>query len=220
MRVSGEQWHSDQSCAEFPPAYSVLYQEIIPPDGGGDTMFLSAYKAYEELSPSMKVYLEGKTATHDGARVFDKGSTRSWSATRKAAANSCSSTASSPAISTRSRRARAAARLSFLYDHLERPHWTMRFRWTPHAVAMWDNRCVQHYAIWDYWPNVRLGYRMFTKGTERPRDERTAIVMTGLVPASRVFDAGRRTIGIGGSLAASPLPHHRTYGSVSGGSMD
>ncbi|HEX4040553.1 MAG TPA: TauD/TfdA family dioxygenase, partial [Xanthobacteraceae bacterium] len=72
-RVSGEQWHSDQSCAEFPPAYSVLHQEIIPPDGGGDTMFLSAYKAYEELSPSMKAYLEGKTATHDGSRVFDKG---------------------------------------------------------------------------------------------------------------------------------------------------
>ncbi len=71
-RVSGEEWHSDQSCAEIPPMYSVLYQEIIPPDGGGDTMFASAYKAYEELSPSMKAYLEGKTATHDGSRGFDK----------------------------------------------------------------------------------------------------------------------------------------------------
>ena len=28
------------------------------------------------------------------------------------------------------------------------------------------------------------------------------------------------TIGIGGSLAAPPLPHHRTYGSVYGGSLD
>ena len=27
-------------------------------------------------------------------------------------------------------------------------------------------------------------------------------------------------IGIGGSLAAPPLPHHRTYGSVYGGSLD
>jgi hypothetical protein len=27
-------------------------------------------------------------------------------------------------------------------------------------------------------------------------------------------------IGIGGSLATPPLPHHRTYGSVYGGSMD
>jgi hypothetical protein len=30
----------------------------------------------------------------------------------------------------------------------------------------------------------------------------------------------RAQIGIGGSLAAPPLPHHRTYGSVSGGSLD
>jgi hypothetical protein len=31
---------------------------------------------------------------------------------------------------------------------------------------------------------------------------------------------GKGSIGIGGSLAAPPLPHHRTYGSVSGGSLD
>src|SRR5262245_49604463 len=30
----------------------------------------------------------------------------------------------------------------------------------------------------------------------------------------------RAEIGIGGSLTADPLPHHRTYGSVSGGSAD
>jgi hypothetical protein len=30
----------------------------------------------------------------------------------------------------------------------------------------------------------------------------------------------RAQIGIGGRLAASPLPHHRTYGSVYGGSVD
>ena len=30
----------------------------------------------------------------------------------------------------------------------------------------------------------------------------------------------RASIGIGGSLAAPPLPHHRTYGSVYGGSAD
>ena len=28
-RISGEAWHTDQSCAEIPPKYSVLYQEII-----------------------------------------------------------------------------------------------------------------------------------------------------------------------------------------------
>jgi hypothetical protein len=33
-------------------------------------------------------------------------------------------------------------------------------------------------------------------------------------------NVGGLAIGIGGSLAAPPLPHHRTYGSVYGGSVD
>src|SRR5450432_806701 len=46
---------------------------------------------------------------------------------------------------------------------------------------------------------------------------------SGLPPEADIATAGRHvskvpTIGIGGSLAAPPLPHHRTYGSVYGGS--
>ena len=174
-RVSGEEWHSDQSCAEIPPMYSVLYQEIIPPNGGGDTMFASAYKAYEELSPLMKTYLEGKTATHDGARGFDKKAdtypvsvhpvvVRHPESGRKALFVNREFTSHINEVSAGESR----GVLEFLYDHIARPHWNMRFRWTPHSIAFWDNRCTQHYAIWDYWPNVRSGYRMFVKGTERP----------------------------------------------------
>ena len=36
----------------------------------------------------------------------------------------------------------------------------------------------------------------------------------------QAVDHARHTIGIGGSLTTPPLPHHRTYGSVSGGSLD
>jgi alpha-ketoglutarate-dependent taurine dioxygenase len=39
------------------------------PECGGDTMFASAYEAYDRLSPAMKVFVEGLTATHD-AEVF------------------------------------------------------------------------------------------------------------------------------------------------------
>jgi taurine dioxygenase len=174
-RVSGEEWHSDQSCAEIPPMYSVLYQEIIPPNGGGDTMFASACKAYEELSPSMKAYLEGKTATHDGARGFDKAAdtypisvhpvvVRHPESGRKVLFVNREFTSHINDVSPGESR----GVLEFLYDHIARPHWNMRFRWTPHSIAFWDNRCTQHYAIWDYWPNVRSGYRMFVKGTERP----------------------------------------------------
>jgi taurine dioxygenase len=175
-RVSGETWHSDQSCAAVPPMYSVLYQEVIPPHGGGDTMFLSAAKAYEELSPGMKVYLEGKTATHTASNAFDKKN------------NDPDLTVTHPMVVRHPENGRAVLfvnpnftshindvpadesrhLLEFLYQHMQRPHWTLRFHWTPHSIAMWDNRAVQHQAIWDYWPNERVGYRMFVGGIERP----------------------------------------------------
>src|SRR5205814_154695 len=53
-RVSGEVWHTDQSCADIPPMASVLHQTIIPPEGGGDTLFASMYAAYAALSPRMQ----------------------------------------------------------------------------------------------------------------------------------------------------------------------
>tara|TARA_B100000683_G_scaffold114374_1_gene112493 strand:- start:364 stop:1206 length:843 start_codon:yes stop_codon:yes gene_type:complete len=179
-RISGEAWHTDQSCAEIPPKYSVLYQEIIPPDGGGDTMFLSAAKAYDELSDSMKAYLDGKTAFHNADVAFDASVTKDNKETHLVAEH--------PIVITHPENGRevlyvnpyftrhikdvpedeSRAILEFLYQHQQKPNWTMRFNWTDHTVACWDNRAVQHYAIWDYWPNERLGYRMFVGGTERP----------------------------------------------------
>jgi len=56
--------------------------------------------------------------------------------------------------------------LALLFDHIERPEWQMRFRWKDHSIAFWDNRCTQHRAIWDYWPEVRTGYRIQIQATE------------------------------------------------------
>jgi len=58
--------------------------------------------------------------------------------------------------------------LGFLFQHIENPEWQMRFHWREHSIAFWDNRCAQHRAIWDYWPNVRSGVRVQIKGTEPP----------------------------------------------------
>ena len=54
--------------------------------------------------------------------------------------------------------------LDFLFDHVSRPHFQCRFRWRRNSVAMWDNRCTQHHAIWDYWPHTRSGYRVTIQG--------------------------------------------------------
>ena len=44
----------------------------------------------------------------------------------------------------------SAPLLRFLFQHQIRPEFTCRFRWTPGAVALWDNRCTLHAAINDY----------------------------------------------------------------------
>ena len=60
--------------------------------------------------------------------------------------------------------AESKAILEFLYAHCARPHWQVRFRWQADSVAFWDNRCVQHIAMWDYFPQVRSGFRVTVKG--------------------------------------------------------
>jgi taurine dioxygenase len=65
-------------------------------------------------------------------------------------------------------REESRATLDFLFRHIEKPDFQCRFRWRPHSIAMWDNRCVQHYATWDYYPETRHGYRVTLQG-DRPR---------------------------------------------------
>jgi len=155
---------------------SILHQRIIPPDGGGDTLFASMYAAYDALSDRMKAYLTGLTATHDGAKLFDKGTktvypvsshpivaVHPWTGKRLLYVNRGQTTHIDGVPADES-----AAILEFLFEHIECPEWQMRFRWREHSIAFWDNRCTQHRAIWDYWPNVRSGYRVQIKGTQPP----------------------------------------------------
>jgi taurine dioxygenase len=64
--------------------------------------------------------------------------------------------------------AESNAILGFLFDHVKNPQFQCRFRWERNSIAFWDNRCTQHYAVWDYFPHVRSGYRVTVRG-ERPQ---------------------------------------------------
>lgn len=55
--------------------------------------------------------------------------------------------------------------LDFLYQHVTRPEFTCRFRWTPGALALWDNRATLHYAVNDYDGSRRLLHRTMIAGT-------------------------------------------------------
>lgn len=178
-RIAGEMWHSDVSCDAEPPMASILHLKVVPPMGG-DTLFANMYAAYESLSPSMQSFLSGLTAIHDGQRNY---------AGRQSAPSRPSSfpRAEHPVVRTHPISGRQAlfvnrmfttrivqlknwesdTVLGMLYQHIERPEFHCRFRWRPNSVAFWDNRCVQHQAVWDYFPHRRYGHRVTIAG-DRP----------------------------------------------------
>jgi len=42
--------------------------------------------------------------------------------------------------------------LQYLISQAFNPEYQVRWRWKPYSVAIWDNRCTQHYAVMDYPP--------------------------------------------------------------------
>ena len=180
--VAGNGWHTDVSCDERPPLGTILYLTQIP-SSGGDTMFASMYAAYDDLSDTMKAFLAPLRAKHESRHVYAgrygskeedsrDGSfpeafhpvVRTHPVTgRKALYVNRAFTTRILGLSTTESR----AVLDLLFAHQENPKYQCRFRWQPNSVAMWDNRCAQHYAIWDYFPQVRSGVRVSIIG-DRP----------------------------------------------------
>jgi taurine dioxygenase len=137
------------------------------------------YAAYEALSDRMKTYLEGMTAYHDGEQVY-RGLYKNFGVADKPQYPR----AEHPVIRTHPVTGKKALYvnrgftrglvgvprdesdgiLNYLYQHMENPLFQCRFRWRENSIAFWDNRCVQHRAMWDYWPHTRSGNRVTVAG--------------------------------------------------------
>lgn len=175
--VAGENWHSDLSEHAEPPMGSILYMHTLP-DAGGDTLFSSMYAAYEALSPAMKAFLDPLTAVHDSNHIYrelfpdvEKTYPRNIHPvvrTHPVTKRKCLfiSESKTTRINELSKHESAAV-LKFLTEHVKDPNFQVRFRWREHSVAFWDNRCTQHFAVWDYFPDIRSGYRVTIAG-EKP----------------------------------------------------
>ena len=61
----------------------------------------------------------------------------------------------------------SAPLIAYLCDHMTRPEFTCRFRWSTGSLAIWDNRAALHHAINDYGGKRRHMQRVTIKG-DRP----------------------------------------------------
>jgi len=186
-------WHSDLASQERPPLGAILYAHQVP-DAGGDTLFANMYAAYDALSDGLKTMLDGLVALNRGTRSF--GTKDSREARRQAkgsksmrvqVSDDADKVVEHPVVRTHPETGRKALFVSeiatvgfkgwteaeskplleYLYAHAVRPEFTCRFRWRNNSVAMWDNRCAQHYALNDYHGARRVMHRVAIQG-DRP----------------------------------------------------
>jgi taurine dioxygenase len=182
-RGTENQWHSDVTWRQEPSLGSML-RAVEVPAVGGDTLFADMEAAYDALGERMKEMLDGLVAVHDFARVFGYGK----SADELTKLREQYPPAEHPVIRTHpvSGRKSIYVNVGFtshirglrpdesqqllqqLYRQAWHPEVQCRFHWEPDSFALWDNRCVQHYAVSDYWPERRVMERVTIVG-DRPR---------------------------------------------------
>ena len=187
----GGVWHSDITFLERPALGSILYAIDVPATGG-DTLFANQELAFEELSTGLRQLLLGLRAVHsdhtlsDRVEAENRNRTRSTKLSEEAMRQPVVENLH-PVIRTHPETGRKSLfvnraftvrfenmtvaeskpLLEFLYEQATKPEFTCRFHWENCSVAMWDNRCVQHYALNDYHGQRRYMHRVTVNG-DRP----------------------------------------------------
>jgi len=154
-------WHTDITAAINPPAASILRGDVVPPYGG-DTQFTNLAAAYNGLSETLRGFLDGLRAVHrfappPGVEVLNGYADAQKSNTlvsehplirvhpvsgERILFVSPSFLKSIVGMTPRE----SQTLVEFLWEHIVRPEYTVRFKWAPGSIAFWDNRSTSHLA--------------------------------------------------------------------------
>ncbi len=162
-----DEWHTDITFQDSPAKASILHMVKCPPTGG-DTMWSSLYRAYDELSDPMKSLCDGLTALHDALphnrpeKMAVHPVVRVHPVTgRKALYVNEHFTRRIVEMSA----GESDVLLNYLTRWVTQPRFTVRYRWTEGTVAVWDNRCTQHFVLNDF-EGERIIQRVTVMGDE------------------------------------------------------
>ena len=170
-------WHTDATWREKPPMGCVLRCVECPPVGA-DTMWANMALAYEKLPESIKAQIAPLRARHSIEASFGAA----MPIEKRLALRTQFPDAEHPVVRTHPQTGEktlfvngftthftnfhtpanvrfgqdgnpgAADLLRYLITQVNIPEYQVRWRWKPNSVAIWDNRCTQHYAVMDYPP--------------------------------------------------------------------
>ena len=185
-------WHNDATWRECPPMGAVLRCVACPPVGG-DTMWANMELAFERLPDHVKEDIIDLRARHSMESTFMAAKpieerlamkerfpdpehpvvrTHPVTGNKSLFVNGFTSHFTNYHTAKRVRYGQdytqgSGELLRYLVSQAHVPEYQVRWRWAPNSVAIWDNRCTQHYAVMDYPRCVRRMNRATIKG-DRP----------------------------------------------------
>ena len=186
-RPDTNDWHKDLTFKESPPFASILHGVKVP-KVGGDTLWASMSAAYDQLPNGWKDHLEELEAIHDMGTFrndfYKEGGIDSVNNALKKVGSAVHKVIETHPISglkylnvnqsfTRNivneSQGPSDHMLQFLFQHISKPEFQVRFHWEDNSVAIWDNRITQHYAVFDYLSESRHMQRVTVVNDKRDK---------------------------------------------------
>ncbi len=149
-----DDWHTDASFSLYPPRFGIAHATEAPARGdgpppdtarsGGETEWADTAAAYDGLPVELRELADRLWVVHTGPAETEHPLVRVHPETRERA---LLLGGFGWRVAGLSEEADSAALLRLFQDHVTRPENTVRWRWSPGDVALWDNRATQHRAV-------------------------------------------------------------------------
>ncbi|MEW1839056.1 TauD/TfdA family dioxygenase [Nonomuraea angiospora] len=196
-----DRWHTDVTFVDRPPLASVL-RAVTVPDAGGDTLWTNTVAAYEHLPAELRDLLDRLRAVHTNQHDYVRIAAADDPELARERAEVFASTVfetEHPVVRVHPETGErsillgdfakrlvglsahtSASLIRLIQEHVTEVENTVRWRWAPGDVAIWDNRATQHRVVHDFGDRPRRLHRVTIAGDVPVGvDGRPSVVLKG-----------------------------------------